>query len=185
METKTATALEDERYGLLFGVRKSIRYHSRRRRFFERIELMSHFSSLVFGSAAVAVVLSTYPKEYAAYAGAFVSVMAAMNLVIGVSRMARLHEELARRFVELEKAMSLAGDVSEQQLAEFYGKRLDIEADEPPAMRILDAMCHNEVARAEGWGPEEFVPLRWYQRWLAHVLSPGEHRIKKYGTVEA
>ncbi len=36
--------------------------------------------------------------------------------------------------------------------AEFCEKRLEIEAEEEPPLRVLDVLCHNEQVLAEGRG---------------------------------
>lgn len=46
-----------EWHNLLFGVRKSIRYHVRRRRFFENWNTVTMAVALIFSSAAVASIL--------------------------------------------------------------------------------------------------------------------------------
>jgi hypothetical protein len=141
--------LSAKRDDLLFGVRRSTRYHSRRRMFFERYNLFTNALSLIFGSAAIFAVLNQ-AGGWAIFAGALVTIASAINLVVGSTRMARVHEELARRFVELEKCLVLAGDYDEKKCAEFIAARLDIESTEPTPLRVLDAICHNELMRAMG-----------------------------------
>ena len=36
-------------------------------------------------------------------------------------------------------------------------KRLELETTEPPALRALDTICHNELLRAVGYGRKEEV----------------------------
>jgi hypothetical protein len=88
----------DPRHDLLFDVRRSVRYHTRRRMFFDRWNLATNALSVIFGSATIYGVLSAGGKELALASAALVTVMSSLNLVIGTTRMARLHEDLARRF---------------------------------------------------------------------------------------
>ena len=97
--------------------------------------------------------------------------------------MARVHEDLCRQFIELEKeTISIAeGQFTEEAALRITAARLTIEAVEPPVKRVLDSLCHNELLRAMGYGGEEFVRVRWYQRLFAQLLDIQEHRITKYG----
>lgn len=171
------------RYSLLFGVRRSIRYHSRRRQFFDRYRLFTNAVSVIFGSAAIAAVLSPLGKEYTVGAAAVVTVFSLVDLVVGSARMARLHEELCRQFIELEKEIISIpeGQFTEENASRLTAVRLSIEADEPPVKRVLDSLCHNELLRAMGYDRGEFVRVKWYQRLFAQLLDIQEHRITKYG----
>jgi len=178
---KEQERLDEKLYALLFGVRRSIRYHNRRRMFFDRFNLITKALSVVFGSATIYTVLSQTSPKATIGAAAIVTLFSALDLVVGTVRMARLHDDLARRFIALEKEIVQTIHPTEENLARFTAQRLDIEADEPPVYRVLDALCHNELARAEGHPQEEFAKIRLYQRWFAQFFDIGEHRIHKYG----
>lgn len=171
--------LKDEKSALLFGVRRSIRYHNRRRMFFDRWNLTTSALSVIFGSATIYGVLRTGGETLALAAATLVTILSSINLVIGTVRMARLHEDLARRFIDLEKAIILAGDFNAEQYATFVANRLDIEACEPPILRVLDSMCHNEMMRSMGFPPDhpEYVKITGLQRICAQFLDIAEHRI--------
>jgi hypothetical protein len=55
--------------------------------------------------------------------------------------------------------------------AKFSENRLAIEVDEPPILRVLDLLCHNEQARAQGEKQSELYPIRWHERLMAPWLS--------------
>lgn len=173
--------LKDERHRLLFNVRRSIRYHSRRRQFFDRYRLFTSAMSAIFGSAAIATVMSTVGKEYTIAAAAAITILSIVDLVVGSARMARLHEDLYRRFIQLEKEIvSIAEEgFSEDALLRFTASRLSIEADEPPVKRVLDSLCYNELVRAMGYNQEQFIRVRWYQRLLAQLMDIQQDRLAK------
>lgn len=175
------TKLKNERHDLLFDIRRSVRYHNRRRRFFDRFHLVTNAISVIFGSATIFVVLSALGNGYAVAAAAVVTIFSALDLVVGTSRMARLHDDLYRRFIALEqKVIAVAEEkVTEEDLSQFTSERLAIEADEPPVLRVLDSLCYNELARAMGYGHQDFVKVRWYQRLFSQFVDIGEHRITK------
>jgi hypothetical protein len=161
---------------LLFGVRRSIRYHTRRRRFFERWNVVTNALAVIFGSATIGGVVKGW-DALAIAAGAIVTFFSAINLVVGTVRMARLHEDLGKRFVDLEKELVLAGEYDEQAYRGFCAKRLEAERDEPPVLRVLDSICHNELLRAMGYDRSQFVEIAWYQRLLAQFVDVREHAI--------
>ena len=165
--------VDDEKHDLLFGVRRSIRYHNRRRQFFETFNSSVTALSLVFSSATVYGVLQSH--NIALIAGSVVTMLTAINLVIGSAKKASLHHELSRRFLTLEKKMLLQPDIESMKL--WTEERLDIEADEPPILRVLDLICHNELARAMGCDKKYFADVSWYQRLCSNFFDIREHAI--------
>ena len=149
----------DARYALLFDVRRSVRYHNRRRAFFDRTSMLNTAVSLVFGSAAAASVLGD--RTWLAVAsGFFVTLCSSIDLVVGSAQKARLHFDLARRFIELEKQLLAVSKDDHSAICALEQVRLTIESDEPPVYRALDLLCRNEQIAAEGWkrkdNPEHF-----------------------------
>lgn len=165
--------VDDEKHELLFGVRRSIRYHNRRREFFETFNTSITALSLIASSATVYGVLQS--QNLAMIAGATVTILTAINLVIGSAKRAGLHHDLSRRFLTLEKKMLIEPDA--ELLKSWFAERLDIEADEPPVLRVLDLICHNELARAMGYSKEHFAKIAWYQRTFANLFDFREHAI--------
>ncbi len=74
----------------------------------------------------------------------------------------------------------LAGEeLPESRLRELEAVRLDIEAREPPVLRVLDTMCHDELVTALGIEDVHRSNLRWWQRWPANLVDLGAHRLRK------
>ena len=186
----SVTKRDQEQHGeewrkLLFGVRRSIRYHVRRRSFFDFFHRFTNAIGVIFGSATLFTLLNKTDLLYPTVAAAFVTVFSTIDLVVGTATKARLHDDLCRQFIELERQMELAArPIDAQSLAKFTARRLEIEADEPPVHRVLDMMCHNELARAMGSERSHFARIRFYQRWLAHFFDVQDHNIKTYGELE-
>ncbi|MDP3848414.1 MAG: hypothetical protein Q8R10_18510 [Pseudomonas sp.] len=172
---EVTTDLADRWHHMLFGVRRSIRYHQRRRAFFDRLDQFSNMLSVIFGSAAIFGILENDYKAVALVASALVTVLASINLVIGSAQRARVHADFMRRFVELEKRM--LEPESEKRLHEVSETRLSIEAEEPPVLHVLNAMCHNETMRAQGYKKEELAKIGWFQRLVAQLFDFREHAI--------
>lgn len=141
----------DEEYGkLLFGVRRSVRYHMRRCRFFDTVFRVTNGASLIFGSSSLFVLLYDEGPPWVAVLPALVGVASILALVYEAPRMARLHSDLARRFIELEQKMLMAPSPDGADLNHFRAQKLVIEVDEPPIHRVLDLLCRNEMIHAEG-----------------------------------
>ena len=167
-------------YGkLLFGVRRSVRYHNRRRLFFDRLHKFATFLSALAGTATVASVLAKLPAPWTIAFALIVAVFSIMDLVVGTAQAARLHNDLAKRFIELEKALIALKDPTPEDIAGLTAQRLDIEADEPPPLKVLDSICHNELLRALGYPEQYFVKIRWYQRLLSQFFDIREDTVKK------
>lgn len=166
----TDSELTDEWHALLFDVRRSVRYHNRRRAFYDRLDQISNMLSVMLGSTAIYGVLEQSWKTIALVALGLVTGLSAINLVLASSQRARLHFDLVRRFVELEKMMVKAVP-SKESLSEFTEARLTIEMDEPPVLRVLDALCYNEQARSMGYSDSYLAQIGWFQRQLAPFID--------------
>ncbi len=164
---------------LLFGVRRSIRYHNRRTRFFDRTHKLSTFLSALGGTATLASVLAKAGPAWTLSCALAVAVFSVIDLVVGTAQAARLHNDLSKRFFALEKSIISLKAPEAENIAELTAQRLDIEADEPPPLKVLDSMCHNELLRAMGYDKSEFVEIKWYQRRFSQLFDLREHIIRR------
>lgn len=177
-----SATLSDAQYGLLFGVRRSIRYHDRRRAFFEQLHrLTSALTILLAGSVFFDLAKPGDTAPWLLWVSAGAAALAALDMVVGYSTRATQHRELKGRFVALEMAM-LDGGNDDEAWRRHHRARLAIERDEPPIYRALDCLCHNELLAAEGMRrdkhPEDYASLTpWQQftsQWLHWAdLGPG------------
>src|SRR5438876_1607265 len=151
-----------ELHNLLFAVRRSIRYHNRRRRFFDGFDKAVKVLGVIGGSAAWAATIGKH-QTITMWFAAVVAIGSAISLVIGPSQAARLHEALAKRFAKLEHEMQRTPDPTPDQLNEFVAERLMIESEEPPPLRVLDIICHNELCEAMGYDRCHFYKVGWLQ----------------------
>ncbi len=175
------STMSPEWHDLLFAVRRCIRYHRKREHFFDMWGKWTSGLNIIFGSTAAASVVSASgfltphyegsAKLVGAIAGVIVAIISTVDVIVGSSTTARDHSDLARRFIDLERDMTMVSVESEAALREFIAKRLTIEADEPDVMRMLDVMCHNDVARAEGQPNEHMFKIGWFKRRFAQVVN--------------
>lgn len=167
----------EEQHRLLFGVRRSIRYHVRRQAFCESLDRWITFALLLLGSGAMALALREQ-QAWVLGANFVVAFLAGLKLVFGLGMKAGIHARFVSDFTRLEKR--LRASASAEEVAAVTWERLELEASEPPAMRVLDVICHNELLTAEGYSdPAERVKLTWWQRHTANLFNWGEHRLQK------
>lgn len=157
-------------HNLLFDVRRSVRYHNRRRAFYDRMNASNTALSLVFGSAAAASALGEQSLLAVAF-GLIVTVGSSLDLVIGSAQKARLHYDLARRFIDLEKQLIANPEPEPAALLCMQQERLSIEADEPPVLRVLDCLCHNELVKAMGYDEKHLTKVTGTQRFFAQFFD--------------
>ncbi|SRR6266545_1516483 len=173
-----ADKIKDDLHALLFDVQRSIRYHSCRQSFFERLLTLTQIITVLFGSATFFAVLANTGKAFQLIAAAVVTLFSTINLVVSPTRKSQLHDGLAKRFIDLESAIIGEEAITEQMMRSFKQKLLAIERDEPPILRTLDSLCHNQLLKAEGYGEEYFVIVKPYQRWLCNILDINAHVIR-------
>jgi len=158
---------------LLFGVRRSFRYHTHRRKFFDKLSVWSDFLIIISGGTVVGFACSneTGHRAWTIVFGALVAIIGSFDLVIGFSNKARDYHDLAREFSELERQMTAATDArTKENLILFTNRRLEIEEDEPPILQVLNCYCHNELVDALGLPKNEKVkisnPQSFFKQWF-------------------
>lgn len=167
----TDQQLRKERWELTYAVQRSQRYHARRSAFFDRWHKLTLLASILGGSAVVASLGDQLGTGVAVACGAIVALLSGVDLVVGTSEMARKHNDLRRRFCELEREMEHDPAADLAQIAQWRAGRLAIEADEPPSYVALDLLVENELRRSLAHTKDE-PPYRvtWLQRVTAHFL---------------
>jgi hypothetical protein len=169
---------------LEYAVGRSIRYHYRRRRFFENWHRLTSASAVIFGSATVASLISTTNSRIALWLAALVAVLGAIDLIVGTSRQAWLHADLAKRFFGLEKELNNS-QKTEAELIRLKNLRLDIEMEEPPVLHVLNKICDNDMVRAMGYKDSELLVIKWYQRLAAPYLDISPQTIRRRRELDA
>lgn len=165
--------LDEKTYDLLFGIRRSVRYHNHRRRFYEIWNSITVAAAMVGGSSAVAAFLVDVAEGWSwlpVGLAAAVALLGAVDLAVGTLRCAYLHGDLARRFISLEQRFAHGRSLEDDEHEELTRARLGIEADEPPPLRLLDVMCHFELRRSLG-DTAIHPAIPWPRRKLAYCMS--------------
>ena len=161
-------------YQQLFGVRRSVRYHQRRQSYFEAWHTCIAALQVIFGSSAVAALLANSDTWVGVSLAAVPPLLAAVDLVFGTSRRATLHAALGRRFLHLEADMvpheADSSALSSEDLSRFRQRRLSIEADEPPKLRVVDLLSHNDLVRS-AYTHDSIYPIGPFRRACGHVCD--------------
>lgn len=159
-----ADSLKSEIKALIWAAERSQRYHSRRAAFFNRWNKATALVGVLGGSAVFASLGHLSPAIMGQIAAAIVVCMSGVDLVAGASEMARKHDDLRRRFCELEADIRRKVEPTVDDAARWFGCRLAIEADEPATYVALDLLCENQLRRAYGHhgehGPRPVHPLK-------------------------
>ena len=153
-----------------FGVHVSMRYHARRRAWYDRLHRLMILVIAVGGSAGVAAIYCGLLQE-AEYLALAVAVAGALELAFSLPERARVEDALYRRFNILAADIAQASAVSEEQLHAWEARRLLIKADADDRLEMLRRICHNLEAEARDYPAEYRYAVRSWQRPCAQLLS--------------
>ena len=156
-------------YRLDIAIRKSIRYHAKRRRFFDNWHYCSNAIAAIGGSSAFAALWSGDSTHIAIWFSAIVAIATSSDLVIGFSKRSQLYDALLKRFSQLLNEIILTPHTAEN-LAKWRATRISIEEDEPTFLTLLVAICENEELLAKGHYNYVLKEMGW-RRWLSHWIS--------------
>jgi len=158
-------------YDLLFEVRQSIRYHSKRADFFSFLNKSITAISIISGSAVFAFILSktTNDGNYwpSIISSAIITILSTIGLTFGYSSREQLHSELKIKFINLERNIIKCENLDEKTLKEFNSERLSIETNEPAISQTLNEVCYNEQAIAEG--SDESVDVGRFRKFTCQI----------------
>jgi hypothetical protein len=159
---------------LLFSIQRSIRYHDRRVSHFDNLHKLTNVCTIFISGIVILELTGAESPNWVKWFAALAATLGAFDLVVGYGQRASQHRDLKRRFCILERKLIQAH--SAQDLQAMLIERSEIETDEPPVFRALDALCHNEMCAAKGYSrtdPEECAHYRnipWYTRATANWL---------------
>lgn len=163
--------LSQDIHAMLFDVRRSTRYHNRRRLFFDHISKWSDAITAISGSGTIISILSNTGSQTATtILAAITAIAAVINLVFDTKGNARVHHDFARQFILIEKEL-IKRNVTEVDLEKLTSQRLDLEAEEPPVLKVLDSRCHNELLKAMGYDKKHFLKINVIQSFFSQVLD--------------
>src|SRR5213078_3088647 len=98
MSDEPRLELQRRQRKLLFAVRRSVRYHARRRRFFSRFGKFTTFFATVGGVGTVASLMGEAHRWVTLIYGALAGFFSTIDLVVGSNEGAQLHADLSKDF---------------------------------------------------------------------------------------
>lgn len=167
----------NRQFKLWFGINRSVRFHRKRQVFYESLDTWSDIALVLMGSGVVALaVQDRYGLQ--PLVGIAVVATSILKLKLGFGRRAGVHDRLVYAFTRLQK--ELESTDYDEVIHRIYLERVDLEESEPPTMRGLDVICHNELLVSIGRDdPRERVSVSWFQRFAANLLSFRKTRFAK------
>lgn len=174
--------MQKQHHDLLFGVRRSIRYHSHRESFFRGCTILITLNALLFSTTTILMFLTEITASLPVWVkispAVLVSILAALDLAVRFSDKAWLHADFVRQFTDLEIQLQHQDETPDNNLINTVtAKRLEIEVHEPPVLHVLDTLCHNELLRAMGYEKARQVRVGFFQRLFAHLFDFREHSL--------
>ena len=170
-----------DHHGLLFGVRRSVRYHDKRESFFLILGNTAHYISFLSGFAAALIIAGVLWSQWDPWIKALVPLVGAMfsgvTLVFRAGARASLHKTLKQRFIALERKLIDCQEDQTKRLNRLHRERLAIEAEEPPILRVLDTSCHNELIHSMDLDKEDIHELTWIQRFFMNFMDVQTKRL--------
>lgn len=160
----------DARYRLDYGLSRLIRYNGKRQRFFEKLHRLTSFVNALAASSAFVALLTVGSAKTALWLTGLIAVMSAADSVIGFAEHARLFGNQRRRYFDLYSELMLcpSNKFSEPK---FREKRLRIDRDGPPPLRVLDVICRNEEDIARGFSEKETIHINPFRRFFCQIID--------------
>lgn len=156
---------------LRFNVARSIRYHDKRRGYFDFLGKFLQYVSLLGSSAAVATLIgSTMPEFDVAtitikvplLISAATACVTLLNLMIGCAGKMESHTKFRNQFHDLMIAIDEVGEPAVEDMRKLNRRRVDIEKEEPSISDWLNKLMFNETVDALGYDPSERKPVCFY-----------------------
>lgn len=163
---------DDEKHKLLFDIRRSARYHDRRRAFFQRMHQITGVLTILLAGGVLFELAGTGETSlWLKLIGVVAAVFSSVDIVVGYAASENLHATLRQRFCDLEVSV-IAGNGT---INSYMADRVLIEQEEPPVYRALDLLCYNEQLISDGYSrankddSAHFSNLEWYQAFTANL----------------
>lgn len=153
-----------------FRVHVSVRYHARRRAWYDRLHRIMMLVIATGASAGVAAICGGLLHE-AEFLAIAVAVAGALELALSLPERARVEDALYRRFNALAADIAEAKTITESHIRGWEAQRLLIRSDADDRLETLRRVCHNLEAEARAYPLDAFYSLWPWQRLCAQLIS--------------
>lgn len=153
-----------------------MKYHAFRASFFSKLNSITSFIGVLFGSAALTSIVAQAPTWVSIAASLIVTLFSALDLVIGTGRKAWEHNDFKKAYQAVEVSLLEAGESksTSDSLCALEIEIKKIESQEPKELQFLNEMASNEVIRAIYPAEEavkHVVDLPWSKRVTANIID--------------
>lgn len=169
--SQTNAKIADDINALRFNVARSIRYHDKRRGYFDFLGKFLQYISLLGSSAAVATLIGATMPEFEFIGitikvplliSALTACVTLLNLMIGCAGKMENHTKLRNQFHDLMNSIDDVSDATIEDMRKLNRWRVDIEKEEPSISDWLNKLMFNETVDALGYDPCERKPVFFY-----------------------
>tara|TARA_R110002124_G_scaffold284368_1_gene461527 strand:+ start:42377 stop:42895 length:519 start_codon:yes stop_codon:yes gene_type:complete len=154
---------------LEFNALRNALYHTARRQRLEGYGRVLNLAVILGGAGTIV----DFSKDlgFNPWLGLLVAVVGALQLVFDFSGRASKHEVLQRRFYDLLGRISESTEIDDTGRGQLNGELMRIYGDEPPTMRALDAVAHNEARDALFGDEHPRLKIHWWANFTRHFLA--------------
>ncbi len=153
-----------------FRVHVSVRYHARRRAWYDRLHRIMMLVIATGASAGVAAICGGLLRE-AEFLAVAVAIAGALELALSLPERARVEDALYRRFNALAADVAEARSITDADIRSWEARRLLIRSDADDRLEALRRVCHNLEAEARAYPLDAFYSLWPWQRLCAQIVS--------------
>ena len=158
-----------------FAMHVSMRYHAKRRAWFDGLHRAAVVIAALGSSAAAAAIFGGLTGA-AADLIVIVAVAAALDFVFAFADRGRAADSLYRRCNALAAEIAAAEKVDEDALRRWEKQRLLIRSDCEERLLVLHRICFNLEAEARGYAADALYLVKLWQRLAAHIVSLPPYR---------
>jgi hypothetical protein len=157
-----------------FDALRNAIYHTSRGRFLDALNRFVNFLVIVLGATAVSKAAGIFTlKEVWVELG--VVIVATLQLVFDFGGRACAHLYLQKQYYSMLAEMETSDTDSAEAKLKWSAKLITLAADEPLAMRAVDALSYNAALDAWTHDPKQLADNRlhvsWWQRRLRHFVA--------------
>lgn len=167
-DTRCSEKIESDIEDLEFSIHKSLRYLTKRKGFFDSLHHLSVVTTMISSTIVFATLFANY-QTASKWIMFLIILISTIDISVGFSKKVDLYDNLQRRFTSLLIDITVKSH-TEDNLKKWEIERLLIEQDEPPVLKVLDLICHNEQAIAQGDNDNIYKVSR-LQSFLRHFWS--------------
>lgn len=169
LEKNEIEVFENKKSDIEFYIGKNLRYHAKRRDFFERWDNATKILNYIIGSATIVAILAKQYELYAVLCNVLILILSAFDSFIGFGNKARDYKEFYQAYKKLE--IKLRGLKTEDEINLLRQEIDKIELNEPNTLIVLMEKCWNEEVIYQRYGKENLRQIAWWQSLFAQYFD--------------